>query len=249
MDGSNRNLCASGWTATWTASRRRTRGDAPVGDRILAFNKAIVDATADLVCAFKPNSAFYEAQGPAGIEALIRTIAYIHDTVPQVPVILDAKRGDIGNTNKAYARFVFDVCGADAVTVHPYLGHEALHPFLDHDDRGIIVLCHNSNPGAREFQDLVTDRHRLLHHVVAEHVATTWNTRGNCAVMVGGTYPDAVEAVRRIVGEMPMLIAGIGTQGGDLDAAVRGGLNSRRRGYYCQLITSGDLPVWGRGFR
>ena len=164
-------------------------GDAPVGDRILAFNKAIVDATADLVCAFKPNSAFYEAQGPAGIEALIRTIGYIHDTVPQVPVILDAKRGDIGNTNKAYARFVFDVCGADAVTVHPYLGHEALHPFLDHDDRGIIVLCHNSNPGAREFQDLVTDRHRLLHHVVAEHVATTWNTRGNCAVMVGELTP------------------------------------------------------------
>ncbi|HLN13578.1 MAG TPA: orotidine-5'-phosphate decarboxylase [bacterium] len=203
---------------------------AGVGDRIFAFNRAIVDATADLVCAYKPNSAFYEAQGPAGIEALIRTIAHIHETAPEVPVILDAKRGDIDNTNRAYARFVFDICGADAVTVHPYLGREALSPFLEREDRGIIVLCHNSNPGAREFQDLPTQRDRPLYQVVAEHVATVWNAHGNCAVMVGGTYPDAVETVRRIIGDMAMLIAGIGAQGGDLGDAVRAGLNSRRDG-------------------
>jgi len=125
-----------------------------VKETIFAFNRQIIDATADLVCAYKPNIAFYEGQGMEGISALIQTFAHIHKRAPRVPVILDAKRADIGNTNKGYVRAVFHTYGADAVTVHPYLGREALKPFLDEGDKGIIVLCRTSNPGAGEFQDL-----------------------------------------------------------------------------------------------
>ncbi|HEX6797712.1 MAG TPA: orotidine-5'-phosphate decarboxylase [Ktedonobacterales bacterium] len=211
---------------------------------ILAFNTAIVDATADLVCAFKPNSAFYEAHGPAGLRALLRTIAYLHDRYPNIPVILDAKRGDIGSTSAAYARAAFDVAGADAVTLQPYLGRDALAPFLDRADRGCLILCRTSNPRAGELQDLLVaagpDGTPLpLYQVVARAVAERWNTNGNCALVVGATYPDELRTVRGIVGDMPMLVPGIGAQGGDLEATLDAGLDSRGQG----LIISASRSV------
>ena len=130
--------------------------EADIEGALVGFTQAIVDATADLVCAYKPNSAFYEQYGPAGMRALQRLIAYIHARYPEMPVILDAKRADIGSTSAAYARAAFDAYHADAVTLHPYLGREALSPFLERADRGCLILCRTSNPGAGEFQDLAT---------------------------------------------------------------------------------------------
>src|SRR5437764_7012563 len=161
-----------------------------VEDAIFHFNREIIDATHDLVCAYKPNAAFYEAQGDAGFRALVRTVQYVHEHYPGIPVILDAKRGDIGSTNLGYAHSAFDVIGADAITVHPYLGKEALAPLLARREKGIIVLAKTSNPGAGEFQDLpVGETQEPLYLVVARQVATNWNTNGNCALVVGPTYP------------------------------------------------------------
>lgn len=193
------------------------------------FDKNIIDQTFDLVCAYKPNSAFYEAEGAAGLETLKKTIHYIREKSPDIPIILDAKRGDIGNTNEAYVKAIFDDLGVDAVTIHPYLGKEAVEPFLQRTEKGIIVLVKTSNPGAGEFQDLMVDG-KPLYQVVAEHVATEWNTNGNCAVVVGATYPDELKKVREIVGDMPILVPGIGAQGGDLENALKNGLNSQKQG-------------------
>lgn len=189
------------------------------------FNQAIIEATADLVCAYKPNTSFYEARGIAGIEALKITCDYIKEKYPQIPVIIDAKRADIGNTNEGYVKFVFDYLGADAVTVHPYLGKEALNPFLERKDKGIFILCRTSNPGAGEFQDLNIEN-KPLYQVVAEHVVKDWNYNGNCGLVVGATYPKDLEIVRHIVGELPILIPGIGIQGGDVEKTVRAGVDS-----------------------
>ena len=189
---------------------------------IFQFNKAIIDATADLVCAYKPQFAHYAAYEAE--DQLQRTIEYIHATYPDVPVILDAKRGDVGNTAERYANEAFDRYGADAVTVNPYLGGDSLEPFLRQADRGVIVLCRTSNPGARDLQDLTVDgQGRRLYHVVADLAARQWNTRGNCLLVVGATYPQELAEVRRIVGEMPLLVPGVGAQGGDVAAAVRNG--------------------------
>ncbi len=199
-----------------------------VGEAFFAFNQAIVDATHASVCAYKPNSAFYEAEGEQGIRALTRTAAYIKETYPDIPVILDAKRADIGNTNQGYVRSAFDVIGADAVTVHAYLGREALRPFLECADKGIIVLVKTSNAGSDEFQNmLVGDAREPLYEVVARHVAQEWNERDNCAVVVGATYPEELRRVRAIVGDMPILIPGIGAQGGEVEAIVKAGRDSR----------------------
>lgn len=215
------------------------------------FNERIVDATKDLVCAYKPNAAFYEAYGDAGLIALRETIAHIRKVAPDVPVIFDAKRADIGNTNEEYAKAAFNYLDADAITVHPYLGQEALKPFLDRKDKGIIVLCRTSNPGAGEFQDLTIplgkespnlraiERHlgreipsggMPLYQYVAYRIATEWNKNGNCALVVGATYPDELRAVREIVGDLPILIPGIGAQGGDLEKTVAAGKDARGRG-------------------
>lgn len=191
-------------------------------------NKHIIDQTFDLVSAYKPNSAFYEGVGIKGLENLKKTIVYIHQKDPQIPVILDAKRGDIGNTNEEYARAVFDNLKADAITVHPYLGKEALQPFLKRKDCGIFVLVKTSNPGAGEFQDLEVNG-RPLYQVVAEH-AREWNSSGNVGVVVGATYPEELKVIRDIVGDMPILIPGTGTQGGDLVATVKAGKNSKGQG-------------------
>lgn len=200
-------------------------------DAFFTFNRAIIDATHDLVCAYKPNSAFYEALADGGMQALIKTVAYIKQTYPHIPIILDAKRADIGSTNSGYVQAAFDAIGANAITVHPYLGKEALAPFLARKDKGILVLVKTSNPGSDEFQNLpVGNKQEPLYQVIARHVAEDWNTHGNCALVVGATYPSELKQVRAIVGDMPILIPGIGAQGGDLAATVVAGKDSRGHG-------------------
>lgn len=193
---------------------------ADVHETLVAFHRAIVDATHDLVCAFKPQIAHFAALGAeAALEDLIR---YVHDRC-DVPVILDAKRGDIGSTAERYAIEAFDRFGADAVTVNPYLGRDAVEPFLARRDRGVVVLCRTSNPGAADFQDLPVAGRPLYEHV-AEAVARDWNTHGNCMLVVGATAPAQLARVRALVGPMPLLVPGVGAQGGDAAAVVRHGL-------------------------
>ncbi|MCR4306045.1 MAG: orotidine-5'-phosphate decarboxylase [Candidatus Daviesbacteria bacterium] len=193
------------------------------------FDQNIIDQTFDLVCAYKPQSAFYEAEGTTGLEALKKTVQYVREKDPSIPIILDAKRADIGSTNEAYVKAIFDDLGVDAVTVHPYLGKEAIEPFLQRAEKGIIVLVRTSNPGAGEFQDLQVNG-KPLYQVVAEHVANDWNANGNCAVVVGATYPEEIKIVREIIGDMPILVPGIGAQGGDLESTLKNGLNSKKQG-------------------
>lgn len=189
-------------------------------DRVIEFNRRIVERTADLACAYKPNAAFYEALGADGFRALSETVAAIRRDAPGAAVILDAKRADIGSTNAGYVAAIFDQLGADAVTVHPYLGGEALAPFLERDEKLVFVLARTSNPGAGELQDLVADGVPLYRHV-ARAVAGDWNAAGNCGLVVGATYPAEMRAVREDVpAEMPILIPGVGAQGGDVAAVV-----------------------------
>ena len=192
---------------------------------IFAFNKTIIDATADLVCAYKPNFAFYEVQGLEGLAALRRTIEYIHE-VTDMPVILDAKRGDIGSTAEAYAKAAFEVWGADAVTVNPYLGHDAVQPFTTYADRGVFLLCHTSNPGATDLQTLDCGG-RPLYQVVAEY-AVRWGE--NVGLVIGATYPQALRAVREMAPQMWILLPGVGAQEGDLEAALAAGLDEQGSG-------------------
>lgn len=196
---------------------------------LFEFNKAIIDATADLVCAFKPNSAFYEALGPDGISQLKQTSDYIHEHYPNIPIILDAKRADIGNTNNGYVDFIYDYLNMDAVTLHPYLGREALEPFLSRADKGAIILCRTSNPGAAEFQDLQVDNHPLYEYV-AKTIAISWNANKNCLLVVGATYPDEMKAIRNLVGDLAFLVPGIGAQGGDIRAVMQVGTDSQKQG-------------------
>jgi orotidine-5'-phosphate decarboxylase len=187
---------------------------------IFQFNKAIIDATADLVCAYKPQFAHYAAYEAE--DQLERTIEYIHRNYPGIPVILDSKRGDVGNTAERYAIEAFERYGADAVTVSPYLGGDSLEPFLKHQDKGVIILCRTSNPGAGDLQDLEIGGRRLF-HIVADLAASRWNLRGNCLLVVGATYPRELAQVREIVGNMPLLVPGVGAQGGDVAQAVQNG--------------------------
>jgi len=189
-------------------------------DAIFDFCREIVDATADLVCCFKPQIAHFSAHRAEG--ALERLIAHIHSAHPGVPVILDAKRGDIGSTAAFYAAEAFERYGADAVTVNPYLGRDALEPFLSRADKGVVVLCRTSNAGARDLQDLDVGGRKLYQHV-ARTVAAEWNANGNCLLVVGATYPGELADVRAIVGAMPLLVPGVGAQGGDIEAVVRHG--------------------------
>jgi orotidine-5'-phosphate decarboxylase len=194
---------------------------------IFQFNRAIIDATADLVCAYKPQFAHYAAYEAE--DQLERTIEYIHKTHPGVPVILDAKRGDVGNTAERYAIEAFERYGADAVTVNPYLGGDALEPFLRHADKGVAILCRTSNPGARDLQDLVIGA-RKLYQVVAELAAQRWNSRGNCLLVVGATYPGDLAEVRALVGDMPLLVPGVGAQRGDVAQVVQNGQTAQGTG-------------------
>lgn len=194
---------------------------------VLAFHRAIIDATHDLVCAYKPQIAYFAAEGMEG--TLAATIDYIRERAPQVPVILDAKRGDIGSTAEQYAREAFERYRADAVTVNPYMGGDTLEPFLRHADRGVVILCRTSNPGAGDFQDLDVNG-RPLFEIVAERAATQWNSAGNCLLVVGATWPRQLARVRAIVGDMPLLVPGVGTQGGDVEKLVRAGRTSAGAG-------------------
>ena len=194
------------------------------GVDVLEFNKAIIEATNDLVCAYKPNLAFYEALGSEGLAILEKTVRYVPG---DIPVIADAKRGDIGNTARAYARALFSVFGFDAATVNPYLGFDSIEPFISNQDKGVFILCRTSNPGATDFQNLCING-LPLYEVVAQK-ASEWNIHGNIGLVVGATYPEELKRVRSICPEMPLLIPGIGAQGGDLASAVRYGADARGR--------------------
>jgi orotidine-5'-phosphate decarboxylase len=194
---------------------------------IMEFNRAIIDATADLVCAYKPNIAFYEAMGLAGLDALKRTREYIP---ADIPVIIDAKRGDIGNTAKAYAKSLFEWYNFDATTASPYLGFDSLEPFIQYRDKGVIILCRTSNKGAADFQSLMVDNNgkkQLLYEVVAEKV-NGWNVNGNLGLVVGATYPQELEIIRKKYPEMLLLIPGVGAQGGELELVVKYGADKKR---------------------
>jgi orotidine-5'-phosphate decarboxylase len=188
------------------------------------FAHRIIDATADLVCAYKPNLAFYESLGAEGMSLL----KLIRDRIPEdVQVILDGKRGDIGNTSQFYAEAMFDRLRADWVTLNPYMGYDSLRPFLDYKDKGVFVLCLTSNPGAKDFQMLEVGG-TPLYKIVAEKVAF-WNKDQNCGLVVGATHPDQLRDIRSVAGEMPILIPGVGAQGGSLEEAASLGTDGFRK--------------------
>ena len=205
-------------------------GRMPVSD-VFEFNRAIVDATADLVCAYKPNTAFYEALGLPGLQAMARTVEYIHQVVPQVIVIGDAKRGDIGPSGQAYARAAFNVWGFDAVTINAWGGLDSVSPFIEDATRGVFIWCRGSNSGSKDLQELIVDtpQGRLPVYQKLAQAAQTWNREGNIGLVVGATFPDQLDAVRGMCPGMPLLIPGVGAQGGDLEAVVRRGTDHRGR--------------------
>jgi len=212
----NDSLLCVGLDSEWSKLPAHLQGGAE--DAQLAFNRAIIEATSDLVCAYKPNTAFYEARGLAGWQVLMETVKLI----PQhIPVILDAKRGDIGNTSRLYAEAFFDAMGVDAVTVHPYMGTDTVSPFLAYPDKAIFVLVKTSNQSAVEFEDLPQPDGRKLYEHVAGQVAI-WNREypGTAGIVAGATYPEDLVALRRQLPEVPFLIPGVGTQGGDVQATA-----------------------------
>lgn len=208
---------------------------------LFAFNRRIVDATADLAAAFKPQIAFYSALGKE--TELVASIHYIRERAPHTLVILDAKRADIGNTAEAYASEAFDRYAADAVTVNPYMGEDSVRPFLARPDRGAILLCRTSNPGARDFQDLLVDG-QPLYKRVAERAAADWNAHQNLMLVVGATYPAEMAELRRAHPQLSFLVPGIGAQGGDLDSTLAAGLNAAGAGL---LINSSRGIIYAGG--
>jgi orotidine-5'-phosphate decarboxylase len=208
---------------------------------LFAFNRRIIDATADIAAAYKPQVAFYSALGAE--EQLVASIRYIRERAPNALVILDAKRNDIGNTAEAYVREAFDRYGADAVTVNPYMGDDSVRPFLARPDRGAILLCRTSNPGAGDFQDLLIDGVPLYRRV-AERAAAHWNERGNLMLVVGATCPREMAELRSAHPELSFLVPGIGAQGGDLEATLAAGLNAHGAGL---LISSSRNIIYAGG--
>ena len=194
----------------------------PRGMKTTDFLRTVIEVTADLVCCYKPNAAFFEHDGAAGWETLREVIAMVPDGIP---VLLDAKRGDVGNTAGFYATAVFETLGADAVTANPYLGGDGLEPFLAYEDQHVFLLCRTSNPGARDMQDIVTDDGRPLYERVAL-LAQLWNTRGNIGLVVGATYPEEAARIRAVAPDMLFLMPGVGAQEGDLQAAVRASIDA-----------------------
>jgi orotidine-5'-phosphate decarboxylase len=225
-----------------SAPERRGAPD-PFGNAppLYAFNRRIVDATAGIAAAYKPQIAFYSALGAE--DQLVASIRYIRERAPTALVILDAKRGDIGNTAEAYAREAFDRYGADAVTVNPYMGEDSLRPFLARPDRGAILLCRTSNPGARDFQDLLVDG-LPLYRRVAQRAAGQWNAHGNLMLVVGATFPREMAELRQAHPEVSFLVPGIGAQGGDLDATLAAGLDAHGAGL---LISASRSIIYAGG--
>lgn len=195
-------------------------------DAVYRFCQAIVDATADVVCAFKPQIAYFASQREE--RALERLCAYIRERYPDVTLILDSKRGDIGSTAEHYAREAFGRYGAHAVTVNPYLGGDSVLPFFEHGG-GVIALCRTSNPGGDDLQSLHVDGEPLYVRV-AEMVADEWSKHGDCGLVVGATYPSELARVRAVVGDLPILAPGLGFQGGDPQATVTAGATANGRG-------------------
>lgn len=189
---------------------------------IFEFCREIADATADVVCAFKPQFAYFASQrAEAQLEKLIR---HLKDQYPHIPVILDSKRGDIGSTADHYALEAFERYGADAVTVNPYMGFDTIEPYLKHQGKGVIVLCRTSNPGGSDLQFLnISPQGEPLYLHLAKLAATHWNGSGQIGLVVGATFPEEISKVRAVVGDMPLLIPGIGAQGGDIEATVKAG--------------------------
>ncbi len=238
-------------------------GDTTDADVMVHFCCRIVDATCHLVLAYKPNLAFFARYGARGLEGLRQLVAHINAVAPGVPVILDVKNGDIGNSMAGYVDFALVEIGADAMTASPYLGQDASQPLLDRVDNGAIFLCKTSNPGGGEFQDMEIMLGRIefrsveqffgheldrmavpLYQYVAYRVAKYWNAQDNCALVVGATYPNELRAVRDIVGDMPILIPGIGTQGGDEEATIVAGRDSRGRGI---IVNVGGAILFASG--
>lgn len=196
-------------------------------DAIFSFCKAIIDATADTACAFKPQIAYFAAlRAEEQLEAICE---YLRNTYPHIPIVLDAKRGDIGSTAEQYAREAYERYGADAVTVNPYMGYDSVAPYLEWNDRGVIVLCRTSNPGGSDLQFLQANGKPVYQHV-AQLVAEKWNSNGQCGLVVGATFPQELAQVRSIVGDMPLLVPGIGAQGGDIEATVKAGKTGKGAG-------------------
>ena len=202
----------------------------PVSD-VFEFNRRIVDATVGVASAYKPNLAFYEALGTAGMKALENTIAHIRDNSENAIIIGDGKRGDIGPSAKAYAKAMFEFWGFDAITVNAWGGLDSIESFLDDEAKGVFVWCRGSNPGSADFQDMETGANGEgipLYQRMAR-VCLEWNERGNIGLVVGATVPEQLAAVRRLCPEMPLLVPGVGAQGGDLEAAVRAGVDANGR--------------------
>ncbi|PJE77929.1 Orotidine 5'-phosphate decarboxylase [invertebrate metagenome] len=191
------------------------------------FNQSIIDATADQVCAYKPQAAHYHALGAE--DQLAMTIDYIHQHYPAIPVILDAKRGDIGSTASQYAKEAFDRYQADAVTINPYMGIDTIEPFTRYKDRGVIVLCRTSNPGAAAIQNLKIGS-EYFYEIIARKATTEWNPYGNILLVVGATNPDELKHIRKLTGDTTLLVPGLGAQGGDVEKTIKNGLNSHRLG-------------------
>ena len=218
----------------------------PVAD-VFEFNRAIIDATALAACAFKPNLAFYEAMGMPGLAALERAIAHIRAAARDAVVIGDAKRGDIGPSARAYAKAMFEVWDFDAVTVNPWGGRDTVEPFLEDESRGVFVWCRGSNPGAGDFQDLnvlAADEGTPLYQSVAR-ACTDWNAKGNVGLVAGATVPNQLTAVRQLCPSMPILVPGVGAQGGELAAAVRAGVD--RTGRLALINSSRGIIYASRG--
>ncbi len=218
---------------------------------MLSFNRGVIEAAGEFVCAFKPQSAFYEAAGELGLDALARTIELIRELAPHAVVVLDAKRGDIANTARAYASAAFELFGADAITASPYLGADSVAPFLEHPERGAFVLCRTSNPGSGDFQSLRIVGHQryereeaLYERVARRAVAWSDDFHENVGLVVGATYPAELARVRALAPSLPILLPGIGAQGGDLEAALGAGLDDERRGL---LVSASRSVIYAGG--
>ncbi len=226
MESAESLLCVGLDPAPGLVSGEGTRDGS---DPLFEWARRVISRTHRYVCAFKPNLAFYEARGSAGVASLEKIMEYLASRYPDIPVIGDAKRADIGSTSQAYARFLFDRLGFHAVTLNPWLGREALRPFLDRGERGCVILCRTSNPGADDLQALEVEGEPLWQRV-ARMVAEEWNSLGNCLLVMGATRPQDLRIARRLVGDLTFLVPGVGAQGGSLEEVLKAGLTSDGRG-------------------
>lgn len=248
VEAADTMLCVGLDSAVGRLPERFAKADRPQ----FAFNRWIIEQTHPYVAAYKANMAFYEARGAAGWDELAETLAFLRSIEPAIFTICDAKRADIDSTNEGYVDGLLDGLGFDAVTLHPYLGQEALRPFLERADKASIVLCRTSNAGAGELQDLAVDEAPLW-EVVAQRVRDDWDANGNCMLVIGATYPAELARARELCPDMTFLVPGVGAQGGAVDDVVRAGLDDRGRGLLINasrsIIFSDDPGAGARQLR